>query len=283
MANNGNMKLRRELEEMLDNTAVMSLGAGCKKFDDFGVNTYIVFDDGTMLVTSPTGAVKRIVPSVRYGGIKLVGKYITVTTGMKLIHRVKVVIDKDREAWFVSTLAARVADGQISDREAFEFKTMFTEVEKRETLRFEDYAAHATGYLYDSMDVGTGKVKAVPVHMLVAELFLGRPDDDSNLRHFFSSREHVDRSITVNHENCFRCDNDIANLEWTTSKLNNLHGNYMADMSCVEYYEGKKATFKYVEFNNKGGDRTGHYFVCSDKVSAFDVYYINVDTYNKTR
>ena len=283
MANNGDMKMRRELEEMLDNTNVQRLSDGCVKFDDFGVNTYHVFDDGTVLVTNSAGAVKRIVPSVRYGGIKLESKTITLINGLKIIYKIKLVIDRDREAWFVSTLAARVADGQINDRLAFEFKTMFANVEKKSTLRFEDYAGHTNGYIYDSMDVGTGKVKAVPVHVIIAELFIGRADSFKPLKRFLSARENNDKAIVVNHMNSFRADNDVANLEWVTSKMNSMHGNFMADMAGVEYYEGYKPTFKYVEFSNKTGNITGHYFVCSNRMSALDVYYSNVDIYIKNR
>lgn len=283
MANNGDMKMRRELEEMLANTNVHELSKGCVKFDDFGVNSYYVFDDGTILVMSSTGMIKRIVPSVRYGGIKLESKMLMLQNGMKIVNKIKLVIDRDREAWFVSTLAARVADGQINDRLAFEFKTMFADVEKRSTLRFEDYAGHTNGYIYDSMDVGTGKVKAVPVHVIVAELFIGRAEEFKPLQKFLSARENNDKAIVVNHMNSFRADNDVANLEWVTSKMNSMHGNFMADMAGVEYYEKYKSTFKYVEFSNKTGDRTGHYFVCSDRISALDVYYSNVDLYNKNR
>lgn len=57
-----------------------------------------------------------------------------------------------------------------------------------------------------------GEVKARPVHRLVAEAFIPNPDGKP----------------TVNHINEIKTDNYVGNLEWATTKEQNVHGTRIA-------------------------------------------------------
>ena len=69
------------------------------------------------------------------------------------------------------------------------------------------------GYLRTTLSNGI-RQKLLLVHRLVAQTFLEPPSDDP------AGRERTD----VNHIDCDRANNKVANLEWTSSSENTSHG-----------------------------------------------------------
>lgn len=273
--NNGDNKVRYSLEQLLTDKSPMELSKGCKVIDDYAGYKYYVFDDGTIIEQDWAGTVRSIDPSVRYGGIKLVRKIIPLANAERTIYNVELVRECDRAKWFIQSIPERVADGQISaDLGEHFINEVFKAARISDEVKFVSYAGHSNGYIYHSIRLDSERIRPVPVHMIVATVFNGFAMSDLNLVHFLMDHKMNETYFVVNHQNSFKLDNDAGNLEWVTSKLNSMHGNFMAAGSSVQQYEGKKLGFKFVEFTNKGGDRTGKYYACETRISAYDVYVI---------
>ena len=80
------------------------------------------------------------------------------------------------------------------------FSTKFNKVRKLKQANLGD------GYLQINI-CNNNKVKAIPVHRLVAETFIPNPQ----------------KKIDVNHKNGIKSDNRVQNLEWNTRKENMKH------------------------------------------------------------
>lgn len=92
------------------------------------------------------------------------------------------------------------------------------QVRNKKTGRILKQAHQNTGYTIVSLRRDK-KTKTYPIHRLVMEAFVPRPDADR---------------LDVNHKDWDKTNNELSNLEWTTRSENLLHGSGPTELKVLE-------------------------------------------------